>query len=259
MICLKIAFIADLHGNYTATLAVEKALKKYNANKLYCLGDIAGKGPSSDKTTDWALANCDLIIGGNWDYGLGLKRYNADEFYWKQLGEKRLDILRSLITEHHVEINGIKMRLLHGRPVTKTLVHGYATNEEFQELLEFKYPTSDSTDGIQVKKFDILAYADTHRQLLRTLNNGHVFNCGSVGNALGVARACFAILQLYEDQSYDISLCSIPYDKEVAVQEARDAVGMPKMDVYIKEILTGRYSRNENCPNKGMKSQKIII
>ncbi|NMD38508.1 MAG: metallophosphoesterase family protein [Christensenellaceae bacterium] len=250
---MKIAFIADLHGNYTATLAVEKALKKYKADKLICLGDIAGKGPSSDKTMDWALANCDLIIGGNWDYGLGLKRYDADEFYWRQLGEKRLDILRNLITEHHLDVMGLKIRLIHGRPVTKTLLQSYASNDDFQALLNFKYPTSDAEDGIQVKKFDIVAYGDTHRQLLRTLDNGHVFNCGSVGNALGVTRACFAMLKIYKDKAYDISLCSIPYDREAAVEEARKAIGMPKMDVYIREILTGRYGRktiDENTPEK---------
>ncbi len=257
---MKIAFIADLHGNYTATLAVEKALKKYNADKLICLGDIAGKGPSSDKTTDWALANCDLIIGGNWDYGLGLKRYAADEFYWKQLGDKRLDILKSLVTEQHLDINGVKIRLLHGRPVTKTLIQSYASNEEFQELLSFKYPTSDSEDGIQVKKFDIAAYADTHRQLLRTLNDGHVFNCGSVGNALGVSRACFAMLKIYDDMAYDISLCSTPYDREAAVEEAINAKGMPKREIYIREILTGRYSRKDIAiKNQHDNSEKVII
>ena len=43
----KIAMLGDLHGNLTATLAMEKALKDYHVDEIWFLGDAVGKGPQS--------------------------------------------------------------------------------------------------------------------------------------------------------------------------------------------------------------------
>ena len=39
----KIAMVGDLHGNLTATLAMEKALKDYHVDEIWFLGDAVGK------------------------------------------------------------------------------------------------------------------------------------------------------------------------------------------------------------------------
>ena len=67
----KIAMLGDLHGNLTATLAMEKALKDYHVDEIWFLGDAVGKGPQSRETCDWVRANCTRFVGGNWDYGIG--------------------------------------------------------------------------------------------------------------------------------------------------------------------------------------------
>ena len=46
----KIAMLGDLHGNLTATLAMEKALKDYHVDEIWFLGDAVGKGPQSRET-----------------------------------------------------------------------------------------------------------------------------------------------------------------------------------------------------------------
>ena len=86
---MRIALFADLHGNWPATQALERDLARRGADRLYCLGDLVGKGPCSDRTFDWAMANCDLVLGGNWDYGIGYRQFAPDDFYWAQLGEAR--------------------------------------------------------------------------------------------------------------------------------------------------------------------------
>ena len=75
---MKIALIGDLHGNYVATQALEKELRRLQVDDVWFLGDAVGKGPSSDFTFDWAHAHCSLILGGNWDYGVGHKQFPAD-------------------------------------------------------------------------------------------------------------------------------------------------------------------------------------
>ena len=97
---MRIALIADLHGNWPATQRLEKDLLVQGAERILCLGDVVGKGPSNCQTFDWAMANCHMVLGGNWDYGVGNKHFPLDAFYWKQLGDKRLETLRNLPREY---------------------------------------------------------------------------------------------------------------------------------------------------------------
>ncbi|HPY95371.1 MAG TPA: metallophosphoesterase family protein, partial [Clostridia bacterium] len=103
---MTIALIADLHGNLPAVRALEQDLAQRSPDALWCIGDLVGKGPSSDRTYDWALAHCDVILGGNWDYGVGNREYARDEFYRGQLGEERLSVLASLPRERHLMLSG---------------------------------------------------------------------------------------------------------------------------------------------------------
>ena len=57
----KILFLADLHGNMPATLALEKEIEKIKPDDIWFLGDAVGKGPESDKTLDWVRKNWEPI------------------------------------------------------------------------------------------------------------------------------------------------------------------------------------------------------
>ena len=233
---MQIALIADLHGNWPATEALARDLARRRLDQIYCLGDIVGKGPSSDRTFDWAMANCDLILGGNWDYGVGYRQFAPDHFYWEQLGEKRLQTLRDLPTEKTLTLSGRRIRLFHGRPIMKSLV----TILQDAAMIE---PFFTDCNGMRC---DVVAYADAHRQALRTMSPGIFLNCGSVGNALGTPLCCYAILEGDEADptaALDIRLITLPYDREQAVADAQGAPEVPLIDSFIREVRTGAYSR----------------
>ena len=238
---MQIALIADLHGNRPATLALERDLALIRPDLIWCLGDIVGKGPSSDFTFDWAHEHCDLILGGNWDYGVGEKRFAADSFYWKQLGEERLEKLRNLPRETECWFSGRRIRLLHGRPVMDTLI----TAHHPSELIE---PYFETPDGY---RYDVVAYADAHRQALRTLTPGVFLNTGSVGNNLGEPKCCYAILSGEmgrENAPFEIRLRQIGYDRDEAIRDAERTPLIPNIAAFIREVETGIYSRP--IPNK---------
>ena len=225
---MRIAFLADLHGNRPATEAAVAALASLCPDDVWFLGDAVGKGPSNDFCCDWVRAHCRHWVGGNWDYGVGARQFPADGYYWRQLGEERLSWLRSLPREAELTFGGVRFRLLHGRPVTELL-----RVQSPSEALEALFHTAQGDFGGVI-------FADSHRPFVRTLSSGYVINTGSIGNSMGVPKAHFLLL---EDQPLRMTVVSVPYDNEAAVADALREKDLPKREAYIREIQTGIYSR----------------
>ncbi len=237
----KILFLADLHGNMPATLALEKEMDRICPDDIWFLGDAVGKGPESDKTLDWVRTHCRHFIKGNWDDGCvqSSKSDNASEdpnsFYCQQLGKERLDWLESLPLEDEVLISGINFRLIHGRPVDINF-HSYLSMDELR-------PGFKDTKG---KLHGGFISADCHMPYIRSHELGYAINTGSVGNSLGVTR-CHALLIEGEPGSsvlspFSMNILSIPYDNELAAKIA-DEYPLPNREAYKTEVLTGVYSR----------------
>ena len=119
---MRIALVADLHGNRPATLALERDLARMQPDRVLCLGDIVGKGPSNDFTFDWAMQHCEIVLGGNWDFGVGKKQFSPDQYYWDQLGTSRMERLCRLPLEYELVLSGRRIRLFHGRPLMEKLI-----------------------------------------------------------------------------------------------------------------------------------------
>ena len=231
---MKIAMIGDLHGNLPATQALDTDLKRRGIDRIFCRGDMIGKGPSSPETLDWALENCEVILQGNWDSGIGFKEFPADEFYYRQLGEKRMKILRELPPEHVCTLSGRKTRLFLGRPVMPGAIQTYGDGDTLEKFF--------------LPDFEVVGYADVHRQGLRVLKHkGNLFNTGSVGNSLGVPRAHALIIDgelgCETPAPMTMTILAVPYDNEAAAEAARQDVNLPHRESFIKEVLTGVYSR----------------
>ncbi len=232
----EIALVADLHGNWPATQAVDADIRQRGIRTIWCLGDVVGKGPSSPQTFDWAMENCERILLGNWDEGIGKKQFPRDEFYYRQLGEERLRVLAAFPLEHVCWISGRKMRLFHGRPTMPEPLYVHSEYELLQEYFEPDY--------------GVVGYADVHRQGLRLLGfKGILFNTGSVGNGLGVPLAQYAILRGDLDSRdmgpLDINMVTVPYDRAQAVRDTLRAgeQGLVNADLFCQELETGRYAR----------------
>ena len=239
----EIALVADLHGNWPATEAVEANIRRRGIQRIWCLGDVVGKGPSSDRTFDWAKANCEFILLGNWDEGIGKKQFPKDQFYYDQLGPDRMRALADFPMERACWFSGRKMRLFHGRPI---LPEPYFVHEEQELLAPYFEPD-----------YQIVGYADVHRQGLRLLGYGRLlFNTGSVGNGFGLAMAQYAILRgepdSREEAPLDVNMALVPYDREQALRDTEEAGknGLVNADLFIREIQTGRYARGMGRANK---------
>ncbi|MDD3334857.1 MAG: metallophosphoesterase family protein [Eubacteriales bacterium] len=231
-----IALVADLHGNRPATETLAKDLAQIKPQRVICLGDIVGKGPDNAFTFDWAMSHCDLVLGGNWDYGVGFQKFEPDVFYWEQLGQKRLQQLQQLPQETELWVSGRRVRLFHGRPIMDNLVVAHHGEDVIM-------PYFQDQNG---QRYDAVIYADAHRQALRTMSPGLFVNIGSVGNAMGIPQCCYALLDVTEGKAiapFEVRLRQLDYDRDQAVKDALAAPRVPRIDAYIHEIQTGIYSR----------------
>ena len=241
----EIAVVADLHGNLPATMAVDQDLRARGIERIWCLGDVVGKGPSSTETFDWAVSRCEFILQGNWDDGIGRKLFPKDQFYYDQLGEARMRRLLDFPLEYTCWISGRKVRLFHGRPF---MPEPYYVHADYELLAPYFEPD-----------YDVVGYADVHRQGMRVLGfKGLLFNTGSVGNGLGVPLAQYAILRGEVDgrdpAPFDIAMVTVPYDRDQAVRdtEAAERQGLHNAEAFRKEILTGVYARGNGIDRRAL-------
>ena len=231
---MEMALIADIHGNRPALEAVAADIGRRGIEQICCLGDVVGKGPSTKWALNWARQNCALVLAGNWDLFIAENPEGKCQFHVDQLDAADLDWLRALPLEHRCLFSGRRVRLVHGRPSFE-LIGVSAQAERYDEVFG------------QGEPYDVLGYADIHQPGMRILpGDRYVFNTGSVGNALNDTRAHYVILSGEPGKAsadFCINMVSVEYDREQAIRDARDAVGLVRADAFIREIETGVYSR----------------
>ena len=120
---MKVAFISDIHGNYSALEAVFKEIKKLQIEKIYCLGDIVNYYYEPDKCIDLLRKNDVISIKGNHEkilletYKSKIKFNKYSKLYGNsikinhiKLKNKHMEYLRSLNFQKKININKKKKK-----------------------------------------------------------------------------------------------------------------------------------------------------
>ncbi|MEE6449270.1 metallophosphoesterase family protein [Gottfriedia acidiceleris] len=234
----KIAIISDIHGNKTALEAVLKDIRSREIERIFCLGDLIGKGPQGSECIELVQKNCEKVVRGNWDVFIQSPAEN-DFIQWfrDRLTDKDYQFLASLPFHIDIELNKQLIRFFHASP-----------RSEFERVLPFHpiekrlsmFDNSEMTNSIKDDKTpDIIFYGDIHTTFLETFKNGILCNVGSVGNSLDLTSASYAIL----DGSYStnsIQFVRVEYDREAELKIAEE-LKLPDLDKYHDEIMFAKY------------------
>lgn len=92
----RIAIISDIHGNITALDTVLKDIKSRGIERIICLGDLAGKGPSPAEAVDMIIEHCEYIVKGNWDFFITEEESDTLRWHQNKLGKERLSFMKEL-------------------------------------------------------------------------------------------------------------------------------------------------------------------
>ena len=138
----KYGIISDIHANAHALKAVYEQLGTMDIDRILCLGDIVGYGPSPTKCLDLVLSYCHEVIKGNHDEAVldpDLGRYfnNAAlaALNWtrEQLGPYHLHAISHMKTRIRL---GDSLLLVHDTPILNdsAYIHELPCDEGLQKL-----------------------------------------------------------------------------------------------------------------------------
>ena len=243
----QIAVISDIHGNLPALEAVINEIQKRNISKIYCIGDLIGKGPSSDSVIDICQKYCEKIIKGNHEELIcsgnvfGGEVYEAiKQWHINKIGNERLDYLRSLNNCIDFRLGGKNIRLFHASQI------GVCYRVHKKDSMEKHLQMFDNTEFTGfTNNPDIVGYGDIHSSFIEIINDKILLNVGSVGNPLGIdTRASFGIIKGIIDNNIneriELEIVKVDYDKNKAIDDAKKS-DLPEIELYINEIITGKY------------------
>ena len=240
---MKIAVISDIHANTSALEAALDKIKSLKTDKIFCLGDIlmAGYDPNGTAKIITELDNLE-IIQGNTDKMVACfseellekaKKKSpcmgyALEDDLKIIDEKYKDFVRNLPESKYIEINGLKIQLVHGSP------------RQQDENIYPNLALEDVEKMVENSSADLILCGHTHIPCGYSLKSGKtVVNVGSIGRSMTEDKMPYwAMLDIDDNGTFQIEHTSVKYDNKKVSEYIKNrgfkcALNLAKM--YIKE------------------------
>jgi putative phosphoesterase len=224
---MRIAFISDIHGNFTALRAVLADIKSQSIDQIICLGDTVTLGPQPlEVLTALRELKC-VYIRGNHDAAT-LKPENVEQYdiashllpdlHWcrSKLSSDDLQFIASFKPMHEVHLShGNHILAYHGSPLSFTdIIQATTSNEDIENYLNGQ-------------EANIFIGGHSHIQMTRRHDNKLILNSGSVGNAFKFAYTRGKPVYL------------LPWAEYMVISQNENSLGIDARRVYfeIDELL----------------------
>jgi len=235
---MRVAILADIHGNLEALLAVHADLLGQQVEKVVCLGDNVGYGPDPDAVVEHVVANCYQSVMGNHEYAL----FDARARRWLNFqsaenNEKTASLLRPA-----------NLAYCRGLPFFLALnkgycVHGFPPDSVFRYL---NRQTNVKLAGLFEAVADRCYFlGHTHKLAQVTVTRdtvvhttleegvteleqglGYIFNCGSVGQPRDTNN--LAKYLIWDDALMRVQVRFVDYDRAATMAKIRQR-GFPEI------------------------------
>jgi putative phosphoesterase len=239
---MRIALVADMHGNDVAFETVVRELERERFDEVVCLGDVAQGGPQPVEVLDrLRVLGWRCVFGNSDEFLLTLTFANEEvteriltvgEWSRAQLGHERLEFLRTFEPTIELDVGGRRLVCCHATPTSnEDVILPDAPRERLAEAL------GDA---------DVVTCGHVHLQWMRRIGRKLWLSVGSAG-------LVWEHKEPLDDQPYDpwaeytvltaadgrlrVEFRSVPFDVEKLLNAYR-ASGMPDAAWYASQWKT---------------------
>ena len=241
---MRVAFISDIHGNYTALKAVLADLDLQNVDQIVSLGDTATLGPQPlEVMAKLEELHC-VYIKGNHDWAVleperaldfQIAEHLLPDLEWcrERLTPENLEFINTFQTSHEFSLpNGVSVLAYHGSPLSSI------------DLIQATTPAELLDQYFVGQTADVFIGGHSHIQMHRRNGDKLVLNAGSVGNAFTHAYspgivpsllpwAEYAILS-QKDQFLDVDLRRVYFDTDELLKIVAES-DLPGAEWWLKQ------------------------
>lgn len=201
---MKIAVFSDIHGNLPALESIIKSIKNSNVDKIICLGDVIGLGPSPKECLDLIIKeNIDMVLGNHELYCL--YGSNIDKNIQKE-EKKHHNWVKTKLTDENINFL---------RKCKLQIIENNILFEHFLQQKKIKYPFYD-TNIINKKISDeidntYIFVGHVHKKFKK---NGKLIGIGSSGCTKNNITSYYII----DTNNYTYEIINVKYDREMLKQ-----------------------------------------
>ena len=240
---MKIAALADIHGNYQALIAVIDHVERWKPDLVFVLGDIINRGPRSRDCLHLIQQKIEsdswqTIVGNHEQYVL---RFDSPDtprtgnqfellriIHWtyQSLSPGDIQSVKDLPLEIETQ--------LPGNQIVK------AVHASMGGIRVGIYPDSSQKEILNLIQPDVNLFlvGHTHQPLVRTIGNTTVINAGSIGLPFdGDTRAGYAQITR-ESNQWTGKIIRMEYDQKAAFQDFYSTQFIPQGGPLAELVLT---------------------
>jgi putative phosphoesterase len=185
---MRIALLADIHGNLSALEAVLAALQAEAVDQLICLGDVAAVGPQPHEVIGRLRDLGCPAVKGNTDAWL------SDDAVWARMKELLPPDVAEIAAWNLVQITADDRAYLHALPAGyemdlgggQTLLCYHGSPNSYDDILLATTAAEDVDRMLAGWSGTVLAGGHTHVAMLRRHGEMVLLNPGSVGSPMVV-------------------------------------------------------------------------
>ena len=238
---MKIAVIADVHGNSCALDKVLQDIEGRSIDQFIILGDLLMKGPEPAsvihrvkglKPLCWINGNTDLWfkdLANNWEPKTEREKGWLEYYLFakQRLSEEEIEFIIALPTEHTIDLMGTSILCVHGSPGSVVNGMDYRTSRDELELM---------VEGVCES---IILSGHTHIPFVGEVKGKYIFNVGSVGlSSDGSNLASYGIVELCSGVAPKFEIIRVPYPISETIRIAQE-LKFPNMYRYEQSLVTG--------------------